>query len=154
MQGIKHLIECHCVLPQYRSKEKPLYHKFVVFSAIDDSDTVIATHAQCNNCGTVHKIYDICKSEIIAGKDESAVVERIKDFQISLPASLFELFESYHLEVPDYQYARFILENKMWDETIVLSSENEDETKSGKLLRFVAEDQFRVEPFSRQETVG
>ena len=42
----------------------------------------------------------------------------------------------------------------MWDETIVLSSENEDETKSGKLLRFVAEDQFRVEPFSRQETVG
>jgi len=154
MQGIKHLIECHCVLPQYRGKEKPVYHKFVVFSVIDDSDTVIATHTQCNNCGTVHKVYDVCKSEIIAGKDESAVVETIKDFQISLPSSLFELFENYHLEVPDYQYARFILENRKWDETIILASENEDETKSGKLLRFVAEDQFRVEPFVRQEVVG
>ena len=137
-----------------RGQLNRLYHKFVVFSKIDDSDTVVATHSQCNNCGTVHKIYDVCKSEIIAGKDESAAVESIKDIQISLPASLFELFENYQLEISDYQYARFILENKAWDTTIILSSENEDETKSGKLLRFVAEDQFRVEPFARQETIG
>jgi len=115
---------------------------------------VLATYAQCNNCDTIHKIYDICKSEIIAGKDESAAVEQINDIQISLPSSLFELFENYQLEISDYQYARFVLENKLWDSTIILSSENEDETKSGKLLRFVAEDQFRVEPFTRQEIVG
>jgi len=154
MEGIKHLIECHCILPQYKNKENPLYHKFVAFSVIDESDTVLATYAQCNNCDTIHKIYDICKSEIIAGKDESAAVEQINDIQISLPSSLFELFENYQLEISDYQYARFVLENKLWDSTIILSSENEDETKSGKLLRFVAEDQFRVEPFTRQEIVG
>jgi len=153
MQGIKHLIACHCILPQFRDKKVPTYHKFVAFSVIDESDTVVASNAQCNNCGTVHKIYDICKSEIIAGKDESLTVEKRSDISISLPTSIVELFENYQLEIPDYQYARFVLENKQWNSTLMLTSESADETKEGKLLRFISEDQFRVEPFSRQETI-
>ncbi len=39
-RGQKHLIECHCILPQYRRSSNTVYHKFVVFSVIDDSDTV------------------------------------------------------------------------------------------------------------------
>jgi hypothetical protein len=153
MQGVKHLVECHCVLPQFRERKIPVYHKFTVFSVIDKSDTVIPTYAQCNNCGTVHKIYDVCKSEIIAGKDESAVVEKKSDISVSLPSSLVELFESYGLETPDYQYARFIIENKMWDTIIVLTAENEGEARSGKILRFVSDEKFRVEPFTRQDYV-
>ena len=41
MAGIKHLIECHCMLPQYRNKKDRQYHKFVVFSIIDNADCVI-----------------------------------------------------------------------------------------------------------------
>ena len=151
--GIKHLVECHCVLPQFVGRAKPVYHKFVVFSVVDDSDTVIATYEQCNNCGTIHKVYDICRSEIIAGKEQSANVESIKDVKISLPKSLVELFESYKLELPDYQYARFILENELWNSTITLDSETNDGVKNGKIVRFISADRFRVEPFTSQEFV-
>jgi hypothetical protein len=128
-----------------------VYHKFVVFSEVDDSDTVVASNVQCNNCGTVHKIYDICKSEISAGKDESAAVEKKEDVALSLPKQLVELMETYSLEICDYQMARHIIENKSWNTTIVLSFESEGEKSSGKILKFLAEDRFRVESFSRQE---
>ncbi len=128
-----------------------MYHKFIVFSEIDESDTVVPSNVQCNNCGTVHKIYDLCKSEIVAGKDESASVEKKEDVALSLPKQLVSLLETYSLEICDYQLARHIIENKQWDSTLVLSMENEGETSSGKILRFLAEDRFRVESFSRQE---
>lgn len=151
MEGVKHIIECHCILPQYRERSKPVYHRFVVFSEIDKSDTVVPSHAQCNNCGTVHKIYDICKSEIVAGKDESATVEKIKDVAMSLPKSVLELFESYSLELPDYMLARHIIENKKWNSTMVLAKESDEDSTTGKILRFMEGDRFRVESFSRKE---
>jgi hypothetical protein len=152
MNAVKHTIECHCVLPQYRDRKDPVYHKFVVFSELDaKADTVLPSYSQCNNCGTVHKVYDICKSEIIAGKDESATVEKLSDVAMSLPTNLVELFESYSLEVPDYMMARYILDNKVWDATIVLSKEQEDDKTNGKILRFLENGRFRVESFSRQE---
>ena len=151
MKGTKHILECHCILPQYRELKNPVYHKFVVFSEIDESDTVISRNAQCNNCGTIHKVYDICKSEIAAGKDESASVEKKEDISLSLPKQIVELMETYSLEICDYQMARHILENKVWNSTIVLSLEREGEKTSGKILKFLAADRFRVESFSRQD---
>jgi len=154
MQGYKHLIECHCVLPQFRNREKAVYHKFTAFSIIDESDTVVSSLAQCNNCGTIHKVFDICKSEILGGKDESRAVEKKEDVILSLPSALVELFASYNLDLPDYQMARFILENKQWNKTIMLTHETSDGVCDGKALRFVSGDKFRVEPFSRQEVVS
>tara|TARA_R110000803_G_scaffold106580_3_gene174672 strand:- start:611 stop:1072 length:462 start_codon:yes stop_codon:yes gene_type:complete len=153
MQGYKHLIECHCVLPQFRNKIDVVYHKFTAFSIIDDNDTVVSSLAQCNSCGTIHKIIDICKSEIMTGKDESRAVELKEDISMSLPSSLVELFANYKLDLPDYQHARFILENKMWDATIVLTVDAEGDQQEGKVLRFISEERFRVEPFSRTESV-
>lgn len=153
MEGYKHLVQCHCVLPQFRNRQNPVYHKFTVFSVVDDSDTVVPNTAQCNNCGTVHKVFDICKSEILAGKDETKSVENIEDVSMSLPSSLAELFRNYNLDLPDYQMARFVLENQKWDSTIVLSKESESEEISGKLIRFVSQDKFRVEPFSRKDSI-
>ena len=81
MTGQQHLIQCHCVLPQYRGRKDPVYHKFTVFSIIDESDTVVPKFVQCNNCGVIHKVYDICKSEIITGKDEMRNTAKIDDFK-------------------------------------------------------------------------
>ena len=154
MKAIKHVVECHCTLPQYRDRKEPVYHKFIVFSEIDaESDTVVPSFAQCNNCGTIHKVRDICKSEIVAGKDESAAVEKISDVAMSLPKSLVELFESYGLEIADYMMARHVLTYEKWDTTIVLNKEAEEETTSGKLLRFIGPERFRVESFSRQDYI-
>ena len=151
--GYKHLVECHCVLPQFRHKKTVTYHKFAVFSVADESDTVSPHLAQCNNCGTVHRVFDVCKSEILAGKDESRAVEKKEDVCLSLPSALVELFASYRLELPDYQFARFILENEKWDSMIVLTSEHTVTAREGELVRFVSQDKFRVEPFSSTEVI-
>lgn len=147
------MLECHCILPQYKNRVPPVFHKFVAFSVIDDSDTVVSSQVQCNNCGTIHKIIDLCRSEIIAGKDESRLVEKKEDVMISLPKSISDLFETYKLEIADYQFARFVLENSIWDSTIILSSEIEDESRVGKILRIVSRDVFRVEPFSTKISI-
>ncbi len=154
MNATKHMVECHCVLPQYRDRREPVYHKFVVFSQVDvESDTVIPSYAQCNNCGTVHKVHDICKSQIVTGKEESAAVEQIKDVAMSLPASLVELFQSYSLELPDYMLARHVLDYNQWNTTIVLTQEKDGDMTTGKLLRFIGPERFRVEPFSRKDYI-
>ena len=96
MIGTKHIVECHCVLPQYRNRKIPIYHKFMVFSIIDDSDTVLPKYAQCNNCGVVHKIYDICKSEILAGKDEIRTLCTIEDISLTIPEDIRGVLDSYN----------------------------------------------------------
>ena len=70
---VKHLIECHCTLPQYRNRPDIVYHKFPVFSLLE-SDSVVEKLARCNNCDAVHRVFDVCKSEIFIGDlDISAI---------------------------------------------------------------------------------
>jgi len=150
MTGQKHLIECHCFLAQFRNKSNPPFHKFIVFSVIDDSDTIVPSYAQCNNCGIIHKIIDICRSEIIYGKEELKSIEKIDDVCLSLPNSIVDLLKNYNSQLPDYQYSRFIIENELWNSSFVLTSEIEGDKKTGKILKFIANDKFRVEPFISQ----
>ena len=63
---VKHLVECHCVLPQYRNRQELVYHKFTVFSLLED-DSVVEKLVRCNNCDAVHRVFDVCKSEIFIG---------------------------------------------------------------------------------------
>ena len=104
MTGQQHLIQCHCVLPQYRGRKDPVYHKFTVFSIIDESDTVVPKFVQCNNCGVIHKVYDICKSEIITGKDEMRNTAKIDDFKFGIPNDLINLLTTYNCDVNIWEH--------------------------------------------------
>ena len=79
MRGVKHLIQCHCMLPQFRNMKEPIFHKFPVFSVIDNSDITIEKFSICNNCAALHKVVDICKSEIVIGADDRNVARTIED---------------------------------------------------------------------------
>ena len=151
--GIKHLVECHCILPQYKNFKEPKFHKFVVFSIIDDSDTCIPKIVNCNHCGAAHRVFDICKSEILVGNEDTRVTANREDFKISLPISLYELLCDYKMDVPDFEYAQYILDNELWGSTMVLSRDLIDEKIEGKVLKFVEKERFRVESFSHRETI-
>lgn len=154
MEGYKHLIECHCVLPQFRKMENPVFHKFVVFSELDDEGNVVPKLSQCNNCGAIHKVVDICISEIAPGKDETRSVLTKNDVARSLPKQLVELLEEYQLEVADYEFAKFIIENQKWGSLIVLSKEAEEEGGfAGKTLNFVGPEKYRVDPYFATDMV-
>lgn len=153
MKGIKHLIQCHCILPQYKKRKDPVFHKFPVFSVIDESDTVILKYAECNNCGAAHKVYDICKSEIMTGRDEVRTKLSVDDFKFSLPSELFELLCQYEKELPDFELAQFIIDHKDWNRQIVLSREEMDDHTQGKIIRFLEEGKFRIESYTHKDIV-
>ena len=154
VQGIKHLIQCHCILPQYKNSQNPVFHQFVVFSIIDtESDTVIPKFSECNNCGAAHKVFDIQKSEIITGRDEVTTAMSIEDFIFSLPKDLFDLLQSYNKEIADFEHAQFILENKLWGQHIVLSREELDDHVQGKMIKFLEANRFKVESYTIRSAV-
>ncbi len=147
MQGIKHLIQCHCVLPQFKNSADPAFHKFVVFSVIDDSDTVQPKFAQCNNCGIVHKVTDVCRSELTS-KEEAKSIPNISDIKFSITQDLAKVLESYQCDIATWEQAEWIYLTKAWDQWIILSRE-EDELGDlhGKRLIFVENERFRIEAF-------
>lgn len=152
--GTKHLVQCHCILPQFKNKKDPVFHKFTVFSKVDkDSDTVEVHYANCNNCGATHKVYDICKSEIVHGSEDITSVVAIQDFSLSLPKQLFETLNQYNCEVADYQHAQYIVDSRIWGSHIVLKREEVDGSIQGKLLVFVEEDKYRIESYLHKEYV-
>ena len=152
MKGTKHLIECHCVLPQYRRRKDPPYHQFIVFSLLDDSDTVLPKHAKCNNCGVIHNVVDICKSEILLGQEVGAVMTK-EDCAMMLPAGVKQILDTYGCEVPDWEHALYILQNEKWNDFIIV---NREETEigdlTGKILKFLGPGNYRLEPFLQKRT--
>lgn len=151
MRGQLHLIKCRCVLSQFKKSPNPPPHQFVAFSVINDSDEVVAKHAQCNNCGIVHKVVDICKSEIITGKESSVSILSIEDIKSSLPQNLAGILERHNVELPTWEYAQFIIENKLWGEFLILAKEEEKGIKQGKYVRVMSETFFKIETFSRTD---
>jgi len=152
-RGHRHLVECRCVLPQFKARKDPPRHKFVVFSVVDENDKVEIKYAQCNNCGLVHKVTDICTSEIQQSKENSSFILSIDDIKISLPKDLSVILEKYKVDLPSWEQAIFILENKEWGNFIILEQEDEGDSKMGKYVRILGESFFKIENFSRNEYI-
>tara|TARA_B100000029_G_C17545230_1_gene948210 strand:- start:1324 stop:1758 length:435 start_codon:yes stop_codon:yes gene_type:complete len=140
------MVECQCVLPQYKKSSNPVYHRFIVFSILEE-DKVKVSFAQCNNCGVVHKVVDLCKSEILNGKENLNSLETIEDIKLSIPADLSTVLENYSCDISNWQHAKFIYENRKWGESIVLVREELESEIQGKFLTIVSHDRFKIETF-------
>ena len=151
MKGQKHLIKCRCVLPQLKGNTVPPVHQFVVFSIIKDDDNVQTKYTQCNNCGIVHKVTDICVSEILATKEVMTSIIKVEDIKLSLPANLSDILERNNADIATWEQAQFILENKHWGNFVILAQEEDLGTKHGKYVKIISETFFKVDTFSREE---
>lgn len=152
MQGIKHLIECHCVLPQFRQAGKP-YHQFVVFSILDDSDTVLEKQARCNNCGVVHNVIDIGKSQILGGQEVGAIMDK-DDVSLMLPSSLTNILKNYDCDISTWEQVLFLVQNDEWGSEVILTRE-EDESGdiNGKKLLLKSPAQYQLVPYIYRRSV-
>ena len=132
---LKHLVECNCILPQFKRVQPPLFHKFVVFSEIDDkTQNLISTYVKCNNCGAVHRVYEVSKSERTKNENTKGIVS-IDELKLGIPEKLSIILEKYEAQLPIWQEINFIIENKLWGKEIILAKESED-TKQHKRLLF------------------
>lgn len=152
-RGLKHLIECQCVLPQYKNSRSPIYHKFVVFSIIDEDDNVIEKHAQCNNCGVIHKVTELGRSEIVQGKESLGSLPTIEDIRLNLPDKLVGVLESYDLDVSSWEECQFIMDEELWGSSVVLKRDVEGDLQVGKRLIIKSSTRFRIESWQHQYQV-
>ena len=146
MPGIKHLIECHCVLAIYRTGEKePQNHKFVVYSKTDDNQKIIPRLVKCNNCQTLHNVYDYCKSEIKVGKDQSEVLLTIDDLSLMLPPRLSNMLLKSDADRSNWEHILDIIEEKRWGESVVLKRDIIGEKEHLKVITVLGEEKFKIE---------
>lgn len=154
MRGQRHLVKCRCVLPQFKGKTNPPQHQFVVFSIVNDDDTIVLKYSQCNNCGSIHKITDICTSDILPGKEAMGSIIKIEDIKLSLPANLVDILERNNCELTSWEQAQFILENEKWGSFVILAQEEDAGTRQGKYVRIMSKTFFKVESFAREEVAN
>ena len=149
MNGQKHALKCRCILPQFKKRKDPVFHEFVVFSTFSE-DSFNESFVQCNNCGVVHRVYDLCKSEIIESKEELRSVQTKEDICISLSGDVVNLLESCNADLATYQEVSFVLDNNLEATKILLQKETVDNYVTGKFLSISQNGRMKVEPFNYQ----
>lgn len=151
--GQKHLVKCRCILSQFRKQDNPPTHQFVVFSHVDDDGNVVTKHAQCNNCGVIHKVTDICTSEVMASKEHMNSLVTIDDIKGSLHQNLVTILDKNNADLPTWEACQYIIENKQWGLHVVLTTDLDNGTKAGKYVRILGDSLFKVDSFERSEVV-
>lgn len=151
----KHLIECKCILPQFKGKNPPVFHSFVVFSVIEGPNAVVQmSFAQCPNCEIIHKVTEIGVSTILR-KEEMPSLITIEEIKSCLPESLLKLLSNYNLPLHTWQEINFIIENEFWAKRpVILSKEEVDGVTSGKYLMIIGKELYQIKPFTRENFVN
>jgi hypothetical protein len=153
MQGVKHLIGCRCILPTLKNRDDAPLHQFVVFSIINNEDKLLEKMVNCNNCGVVHNVTGLCESKIVDGKELSSAVMTVEDIAMMLPDGVTNILKTYEKALPDYEHARFILDNEKTGEFISLTSEIIEDKKAGKVLHYQGQGKFIIEPYQVDDMI-
>lgn len=150
LEGIKHQVECNCILPQFIMRQPPIFHKFNVFSIIEETGNIRPSHAQCNNCDAIHKIMEVNKSRQLS-KEESKLLPNLDEVKLSIPEAIRKIIESYKVDMATWQEAEFIFENEKWGRSIILFKEEDDGKTIGKYVVILGKSLFKIEKFVLDE---
>jgi hypothetical protein len=117
---------------------------------------VIPSYAQCNHCNAIHKIIDICSSEILR-KDELASLETVNELKYGIPKKLAEELERINVPLYIWQEINFIFQNESWKDgvqNVVIASEVIDDETTGKYISIRGAETFFINKFSRKELIS
>ena len=144
MPGLKHLIECHCYLAIYKNSQKIINHRFPVYSKLDEFNNIIPRLAKCNNCEAFHYVYDVSKSELKAGKDQSTIVLNKKEIRMMLPDRIRNVLDESETDISNYEHALDIIEERRWGESIVVKRDIIEEIEQVKMIEIHGKDKIRI----------
>lgn len=150
--GQRHLITCTCVLRHLLTSPDPPLHQFPVFSVIED-DVVLTKYVQCPNCGVVHKVTGLLKSEIVRGKEDLSATVKIDDIRTSIHPSIVAVLETNDCDLSVWEYVSFVIEHKQWGEIVPLSSETVGDERHVKYIKILGDSIFKVGVNIRQERI-
>lgn len=144
MIGTKHLIECHCILPVYKDVSPPVYHKFSVYSKMNESGKVIPKYTTCNNCGITHLVHEICRSDIKVGSEDASSIRSLEDISVSLPKDLTDILKRHECDISTYELIEDVIDNEIFPYEVILQREIIDEEHSIKILEIKSINSFKI----------
>ena len=147
--GYKHLIKCNCILHQFKNHKDPPQHCFIVFSIFDD-DVIRKSYEKCNNCGIVHHIVDVCKSNILTGKEEIKSILDIDELKTAIPARIADILEKNSVDYATWKQVQWIVDTQQWGLFVCLSKEKIEHKIVGKNLIILGRDLFKFESFENE----
>jgi len=149
LDHVKHLVECNCTLKIFDGIEPTIFHKFVVFSVIEADGKFRPSYAACNNCGGVHRVTEVGKSQKLK-RETAATLPNVDEIKASLPEKLVGLLEKYTLDLPTWQQIQFLLDNEQWGTAVVITKETDGDLVEGKYLILSGRNLWRVDTFSSE----
>lgn len=148
---IKHLIECHCVLTQLENVKPTIFHKFIVFSEIKSDGGFKSHYAKCNNCDAIHKVIEVGLSKRV-NKETTSAIPTKEEILGALPSDLVELLKIYKIDFATLQEIKYVYENNLIPNAIILTREEDDGIVSGKILKFYSKTLWKIETFYYDES--
>lgn len=155
--GHKHLIECKCVLPQFQNKKPTVFHNFVVFSELDEDMNVLEHYELCNNCQAVHKIVELCKSEIVSTKlleeDKIKILEE-EYYKKRLSAGIVGALDSNQADLPTWKEVYYHFSNGNWGREIIIKRDDDGDDVILKVIKIYDKKTFKVEQYTHIKTLS
>lgn len=119
--GIKHLVECHCTLPLYKGMQDIIYHKILVYSKFNSNEKIVEKIVNCENCGLIHKVFDICRSNIVKdGNEENNSSVTIEELELEIPDKLINILRNNNCTIPIYEEIIDALDHNVNDHNIII----------------------------------
>ena len=143
---IKHVVECNCILPQFKATNPPVFHKFAVFSVINEKGDIEPTFVECNNCAAIHKVLEVGKS-VQLRKETMKSLPRVDEIKTTIPDAIVKILESYKVDLPTWQEVKFIYDEQKWGRPVILSKEEDAGLVVGKFLLILGLDLYKVDSF-------
>jgi hypothetical protein len=134
----------------YKNDQKIINHKFPVYSKFDENNAIIPKLVKCNNCDTLHYVYDMCKSEIRPGKDQTSIVIEKDDLALMMSDKLSNLLRKINCDISSWEHVLDIIEEERWGEIVVLKRDIIDEIQQVKVIEILSDDKFKI----RSETIN
>lgn len=153
MPGIKHLIECHCYLAIYKKNVKQVNHKFPVYSKIDADGNVIKKNVKCNNCEAFHFVYDVCRSEIKAGKDQSTLILNKNDIASMIPQKFINFLTENNCDISTWEHVKDIIDERRWGEPVIIKRDIIDEKQQIKYITLDAKKNIKIKLDIIEDTI-
>jgi galactitol-specific phosphotransferase system IIB component len=115
-----------------------------VYSNFNDQGKVIEKIISCENCNTLHKVYDICKSDIVkGGKDENKASITIEELDLQLPDKISKILEKNQCPIPIYEEVVDAIEKNIDSHDIVINREVIEGKYQVKVLN-ITKGKFRI----------
>lgn len=152
LSSIKFLVTCNCILRQFEHIDPPVFHKFIVFSVINEDGSIRPSYAQCNNCKGIHRVTEVGVSDKLK-KETMASIPTIEEIQTGLPEKLVELLAKYdNLDLPTWQEIKFTMDQEQWGKPIILIREQDEQGEiHGKYLLIAGKGLWKIESFSTED---